>query len=118
MLHLLALFPGLVLVQVQQVDDGLAQQLVHAHQRAVHDYNVQGTALGVPAVEERQVEGGFFLPRRLHALLRHRGGKFVLGHLDDGVRVVRTIFPFDAQVARLKHRHLDAGRVPLLALLS
>lgn len=113
--HLRSLFASVVFVQVQQVDHGLAQELVEAHMSAVHRDDVQRTPVPVARVEERQVERRLFLPHRLDAFLGHGGGELVLGHLHDGVGVVGAILPLGTQVPSLVDRYLDAGGEPLRA---
>ena len=118
--HSLGLVAGPVLAELQQVDDGLSQQLVRTHQGPVQDVDMQRGSLRASSTSTslllllRQVESGLLLPDRGHALLHHRGLVLLLAHLHDRVRIVGAAFPLDPEASGLEHRYLGAGGTPQL----
>lgn len=106
-----------VLAELQQVNDGLAEQLVGPHQSPVQDVDAQsGSVRAGGGVRLRQLERGLLLPHGRHTLLRHRRLVLVFAHLHERVRVVGAALALDAEAAGLQHRYLDAGGEPPLLL--
>ena len=71
LIRYLLCFPSLLVVKdFIEVDEPLAQELVHANQGAVHHYEAKLVHLRVPLQQQpRQLKGGFFPPDGLQCFL-------------------------------------------------